>query len=275
MMLSGDFLPLIALVATKPRFEYLLGRSLPSISSQARKPDALVVVSDERPLTESEQDQLRGGVEGVPVHFLSNKGAHGAAGSWNTGIGLIRTIWPDAYVAILDDDDTWDPSHLQLCRNCAMTNDMPSVVVSGLRLFKEGIEVPTAPPLALTADDFLAGNPGWQGSNTFISLRTLINAGGFTEGLASCNDRDLAVRVLSVPNVSVGFTGKHTATWYLGTAADQLSRKGGAEKLRGLAMFYQLHGRRMTPAIRKQFFERANAYFGFDESQITGAYTGG
>ncbi|MEB3733322.1 glycosyltransferase [Halopseudomonas pachastrellae] len=275
MMLPGAFPPLIALVATKPRFEYLLGRSLPSICSQARKPDALIVVSDERPLTEREQDQLRACVEGVPVHFLSNKGAHGAAGSWNTGIELVRASWPAAYIAILDDDDAWDAGHLQLCCDCAMANDMPSVIVSGLRLCKDGMEVPTTPPVALSADDFLAGNPGWQGSNTFISLQTLVRAGGFTEGLASCNDRDLAVRVLSLPGVSFGFTGKHTATWYLGTAVDQLSRKGGAEKLRGLAMFYQLHAQRMTPAIRKQFFERANAYFGFDESQITGTHTAG
>lgn len=268
-MLCDTFPPVVALVATKPRFDYLLSRSLPSIRSQVRKPDALIIVADNMPLTVREQQQVRECVDDVPVHFVCNKGTPGAAGSWNTGIDLVQDGWPDSYIAVLDDDDDWDPYHLHKCCSCAVQSKMADVIVSGLRVCKDGVEVPSTPPIALTADDFLAGNPGWQGSNTFISLQTLIRAGRFTEGLASCNDRDLAVRVLSLPDVSLGFTGEHTATWYLGTASDQLSRRGGPEKLQGLAMFYQLHGRRMTPAIRKQFFERANTYFGFDERQIT------
>lgn len=268
-MPHDTFPPVVALIATKPRLEYLLARSLPSIHSQVRKPDALIIVADDAKLTAREQQEVRECINEVPVHFSNNKGAVGAAGSWNTGIDIAQAGWPNAYIALLDDDDDWDPYHLHDCCSCALQNKMADVIVSGLRIWKDGIEVPSTPPTALTADDFLAGNPGWQGSNTFISLQTLVRAGRFTEGLASCNDRDLAVRVLSLPDVSLGFTGKHTATWYLGTASDQLSRRGGPEKLQGLAMFYQLHGRRMTPAIRKQFFERANTYFGFDEHQVT------
>lgn len=271
MIFSQNTPPVVTLIATKPRLELLLTRSLPSINSQERRPDALVIVSDDRPFTAAEQYEITQRLGDTPLHFASNRGMPGAAGSWNTGIKLIEESWPEAYVALLDDDDSWDKDHLRECCTCAIENQMPDAVISGLRFQNGNLDVPTVPPIRLSPEDFLAGNPGWQGSNTFILLSTLVKAGRFTEGLSSCNDRDLAVRVLSIPKVTLGFTGKHTATWYLGTAPDQLSRKGSPAKLHGLSMFYQIHGRRMTPAIRKHFFERASAYFGFDETQITNA----
>jgi hypothetical protein len=193
------------------------------------------------------------------------------AGAWNCGLNFISAKWPDAYVAILDDDDVWSPNHLQVCWECAGKHGWPDVVVSGLRLCRDGENLPRPPPLELKIEDFLVGNPGWQGSNTFVLLETLLAAGCFTEGLASTNDRDLAIRILALPGVRVAFSGQHTATWNVDSNRVCLSSRGGAEKRQGLAQFLQLHAHRMTPAVREQYFRRAQQLFGLTRADIAQA----
>ena len=129
---------------------------------------------------------------------------------------------------------------------------------------RKGAELPRQPLLSVERDDFLAGNPGWQGSNTFVRLSTLMRVGGFWNGLPSTNDRDLAVRLLSLPDLSVTFTGRMTATWYLDTQPDALSRRGGPEKRAGLQMFLQRHGHLMSDAVRNRFLMRARDLFGVE-----------
>lgn len=262
----------IALVATLPQRPTLTCLAIASVASQVRRVDALVVVGDNGTVPAEKQAQMRHLMAGTPVHVLANAGAPGAAGSWNTGIRFIASRWSgNTYVAMLDDDDAWDADHVQACLDHARANAWPNAVVSGLRTVKAGVELHRPAPLTLRAQDFLAGNPGWQGSNTFIRLDSLQRAGGFTEGLGSCNDRDLAVRVLSMPGVRVVCTGRHTASWHLQAGLEQLSQRRGAAKRDGLARFFHLHGHRMDAALRQRFFERAHALFGWDERDILAA----
>lgn len=251
----------IGLIATRPRLNALLSVSLPSIAAQYRPPNSLIIVSDKVPLTQKEQAQLKGVVPKLDVIFLANLRRAGVANTWNTGLAFIQERWPDAYVAILDDDDTWDSEHLEACYHAAQINDWPEVVLSGLRMMQSGtlIERPIAAPL--TADLFLVGNPGWQGSNTFVLASCLAGVGNFTEGLASCNDRDLAIRILTREQTRQAVTGHSTATWNLGFSPDALTLPG-PQKLAGLRHFYALHSHRMTDEVRRQFFERTQALFG-------------
>ena len=267
-MISDSPLPVIALIATTPRVELLQNRALPSIQRQSHPPEAVVVVADQRRLTAEETEASVAAVPMLPSYLLANVLTRGVAGAWNTGLKFIARRWPACYVAILDDDDEWDSDHIETCFGTAHQAGWPDVVVSGLRILRDGEEIPRPPPARLHVDDFLVGNPGWQGSNTFVSIQTLLKAGMFTEGLASTNDRDLAIRILSQPRSRIAFTGKHTTTWNIDSHRTSLSSPGSAEKSRGLASFLRLHGHRMTPEIRDRFYMRAQQLFGLTAEDI-------
>ncbi len=250
------------LIATRPRFESLQQVAVPSVLRQSRRPHCLVIVSDRRSFSEEEEGALRAMAGEMPLQLLTNRLSPGAAGTWNSGLEWLAQRGEHGYVAILDDDDEWDADHLAECVRAS--NQEADVVISGLRAVRQGVELLREPLNHVTRDDFLAGNPGWQGSNTFVKLSTIMRVGGFWNGLPSTNDRDLAVRLLSLPDLSVAFTGRMTATWNLGAQPDALSRPGSAEKREGLKMFLQRHGHLMTPDVRARFIERARMLFGFD-----------
>lgn len=255
------------LITTIPGRNSLLRRALASVSAQTVAPNAVVIVRG-RGLGLGDRSAM---IEPVTkgLHWLYNSGAPGAANAWNTGIDYIAQNWPDDYLAILDDDDTWDPDHLEQCMaRAALQAYRPELLISGLRAWVDGIEQAREPMHSACVDDFLVGNPGWQGSNTFIRVATLLRAGRFTPGLTSCNDRDLAIRVLSLEGVRPAFTGRHTVNWHHDHGRTSLSSMGSASKLDGLAQFHQLHGWRMTPEIEARFFDRARDLFGLSRDLI-------
>lgn len=239
--------------------------SLPSLLKQARLPQEVVIVADCRWLSGEECAAVRRQLAGLHVTILHNTGLAGAAGSWNTGLTAIRARRPDAFVAILDDDDEWDEDHLEQCVDTVMAGDgRVDIVVSGLRIVSHAQELHRPAPRGLCVEDFLVGNPGWQGSNTFARVETLHRAGNFTEGLQSLNDRDLAVRVLSLDGIRLGFTGRMTSTWHLGRERDALSRSDAPEKRRGITQFLALHGHRMSPSVKAAFVQRCRQLFAID-----------
>ncbi len=261
-------LPLVVLVATLPGREQLLYRAIQSVARQDRQPDKLLIVSDQMPLSALIRDRLLQLQVLGETHFLVNTDASGAANTWNTGIRSLRNDPLDCYLAILDDDDEWDADHLATCTQVAQASGNPDVVVSGLRLLKDGVHVPQSTPTHFTIDDFLAGNPGWQGSNTFLRKHALQRAGCFTPGLQSCNDRDMAIRVLSLPSVQIAYTGRNTASWHLDSNRKSLSSHRNQSKLEGLAQFFHLHGHRMDKTIQRKFFRRAKKLFGWSQQEI-------
>lgn len=115
---------------------------------------------------------------------------------------------------------------------------------------------------------FLTGNPGWQGSNTFVSLRALNMAGGFRDGLTSCNDRDLAIRLLRRSGVQTAYTGQWTATWHLSSTRKSLSSPRSEAKLCGLRSFWQLYGSEMDATQAEMFFHRALHFFHIERADI-------
>ena len=255
------------LIATRPRWRSLVSVSLPSLLRQTWSPQEVVIVADSKPLTSEECAAVKEQFAGPYVRFLHNEGLPGAAGSWNTGLKDIRTRRPSAFVAILDDDDEWDEDHLEQCvETVGAGGGTVDVVISGLRIVRNGQELPRSVPLGLSVEDFLIGNPGWQGSNTFVRAETLRRAGDFTDGLQSLNDRDLAIRVLSLEGIHMSFTGRMTSTWHLGREFDALSRPGAPEKRSGISQFLALHGHRMSPQVKAAFAQRCRQLFGIDPS---------
>lgn len=252
-----------ALIATRPRIECLLSTSLPSILRQSRPPDVVLLVPDARPLTNEEVQHCKAALTGISLHCLPDVQGAGLAAAWNAGLDVLSVLGLAEYVALLDDDDEWDSIHLETCQSAVRQQGLAvDVVISGLRIVREGIEVPRQPLNDVRVDDFLVGNPGWQGSNTFAKLELLQRIGGFTSGLRSANDRDLAIRILDQANVHLAFTNQMTATWHIGTRTDAISAYGSEDKRLGLRQFHQMYRHRMTELQLQSAVERAIQLFG-------------
>jgi glycosyltransferase involved in cell wall biosynthesis len=255
------------------RDELLRSRSIPSIARQDLSPDHLVVVNDGEPLEQATTDAI----EAVPVRgttsVLLNVQARGVAGAWNTGLAHLSSIGHTGYVALLDDDDEWDPEHLGVNWNAASAADA-DWCVSGLRMCFAGQVVPRPLISELRETDFLVGNPGWQGSNTFVHVRAFDAIGGFRPGLPSCNDRDLAIRLLRLPRRRWVLVPRWTATWHQ-EQHPTLSSRGSPAKLEGLRQFWSLYGSEMSASEQEAFFERARTRFGFERDTVlrTESYT--
>ncbi len=258
---------LIALVASVPRFNDLLSISIPSIASQVKKPDAIIIVSDRKKLTDKQQRLLIDITKETKIHFIDNVKTSGVAGAWNTGIDYINKYFGDSYIAILDDDDIWLPNHLSVCSQLTKVNNA-DLIVSGLGVLKEHTVVAENVPVNLKFSDFLVGNPGWQGSNTFIKLSVIIEAGGFTNGLISSNDKDLAINVLSMKGLIISYSKIVTVLWQCGHSPEALSAVGSIQKLKGSAQFMFLHGNKMQPEQKQEYYERMVSLFNLKERDI-------
>lgn len=265
--LADPSLQCVTLIATKDRLPHLLERSLPSVSRQERPPQALIIVNDGPTFTTELVRQITDLLFPIPVVILTNACSPGAAGAWNTGLHHLQSRDYDGYVAILDDDDSWDADHIACNLNTAQQTGA-HLVVSGLRHLVKGEIRPRDLPMRLTADDFLRGNPGLQGSNTFVGAHALHHAGYFTDGLLSLNDRDLAVRLLRLPELQIAYTGKWTANWHHGDAPDTLSTPRSTAKISGLQMFWEMHGSKMSPHTEAHYFDRAWRFFGVSRREI-------
>jgi len=255
-----------ALVATSNRETLLCERSVPTIFAQTVRGARLVVVNDGEPLSEEARMYLETTASacGVALSVVKNDRVSGAAGAWNAGLTHLWRTGHRGFVALLDDDDTWDSDHLEA--NLAQAEDA-DLVVSGLRMRAGGVIEPRPLIDVLQERDFLTGNPGWQGSNTFVAMPTMMAVGGFRDGLASLNDRDLALRLLRYPGVRWRLTGRWTATWNRDTPGN-LSAAQSQPKLLGLQRFWRLYGRDMGPHEEAAFFARAERLFGFDRLTI-------
>lgn len=265
-MIHGPNYECAALVATKDRWNLLTQRALPSICSQAHSPKMVVLVNDGKAFEEGDLLALREILGAVPIVVMSNTGSPGAAGAWNTGLRHLRDHGFDGFVAILDDDDEWDKEHIALNLSVARETGA-ELVVSGLRRVASGRIKPRALPTDLRPSDFLCGNPGLQGSNTFVSLRALEKVGNFTDGLSSLNDRDLAVRLLR-SSVQVAYTDQWTATWHHGVERQTLSSPRSTAKILGLQWFWRRYSGEMIKEEQTAYLDRAYKCFGVTREEV-------
>ncbi|MCU8419003.1 glycosyltransferase [Vibrio vulnificus] len=257
----------IVLIATTPRLSLLSEHALPSVINQTCQPKAVVLVSDTRSLNENEVESLRSELKSIPLHVLVNSRASGAAGSWNTGINYISDNFPNSYIAIIDDDDAWQPEHLSSCL-LSSEEGKADIVLPGINVKINNKTVATNIPKDLEVRDFLVGNPGWQGSNTFIKSGLATKVGGFTDGLTSGNDKDFAIRILESNLATIRYTNKATVDWMCNRSPDALSAPGSKQKLRGCAQFLKLHGEKMSRSDMDMYFERVAELFALSKNDI-------
>ena len=255
------------IIPTRADSDCLIERALESVLLQTLKASLVVIVGDCAGGAEFTKSVLQPYLKSSICVYLPNSRQPGYSGVVNTGLAHFAAKGFSGFVALLDDDDTWDPTHLEANWRAAQGTGA-DVVVSGLRMIRSGKIQPRDLPIDLNQSDFLVGNPGWQGSNTFVRLSAMLRVGGFREGMISCNDRDLAIRLLDDPSVSIAYTGEWTANWHFNDSGASLSAQGSSSKRFGLAAFWRLYGSRMSALERTGFFRRAKAYFGFDEHEI-------
>ena len=154
-----------AVVATHNRPELLAGRALASIAGQTRRPDYLVVVDDSDADFRYANAEVVSGlcIPDTRKIYLENLRTPGASGAWNTALFHLHRIDPSAYVAILDDDDSWVETYLERCAQATAEKDL-DMVAAGL-VFHRFLDTESevyCPPVSLEVDDLLVRNPHIQ-----------------------------------------------------------------------------------------------------------------
>ena len=256
-----------AIVATHNRPQLLANRALESIARQSRPPDYLIVVDDSDPKVRRTNEQIAADfrADSTKTVYLENYRTPGAAGAWNTGLSWLQGTEPSSFVAILDDDDAWAPTYLESCERMALEGCL-DMVAAGLiyHTSSEHTGRPLSIPDSLDVEELLVRNPHIQGSNLFVRLRKLLEAGGFDEALASTTDRDICIRLADLGSVRYGPLDEHLVHHYAEDDRARLSTPGGDAKCAGLRQFYRKYRGRMTDFQRSAFIERSRDWFACD-----------
>ncbi len=260
-------LSLAVVIATHNRPELLANRALPSVASQSRAPEHLIVVDD------SDEDVRRTNarivskfdVGGVATRYIENCRTRGVSGASNTAIAYLQANYPATFVAFLDDDDAWDPSYLRKCEKAALDRDL-DMVAAGLIYRPSGDSdgVLLDPPAELDSAELLVRNTHIQGSNTFVRLSRILEAGGFDEAMESTTDRDVCIRLADLGTVRFGALREHLVDHYADSDRLRLSTPGSDKNGSGLRYFYRKYRGRMSADQRQAFIERCRRLFDCD-----------
>ena len=246
----------------------LVSRSLRSVLAQTCKPDMLVVVDDSdlenRKINKTIIDKISA-TEDIKTTYLENRRTSGAAGAWNTALAYLQDIEPSVFVAILDDDDVWKPEYLARCKE-SISKCSLDMAVAGIIYHKTADDngVPLGIPNSLSVKDMLVTNTGIQGSNIFIRLSTILEAGGFDESMTSTTDRDICIRLADLNTVKYGTITEHLVHHYAETGRPRLSTPGTKVKRSGLEYFFDKYQYRMSDAIMSAFVLRSKRLFHFN-----------
>jgi broad specificity phosphatase PhoE len=278
---SPEARKVIALLATRGRFELLAKRAVPSILAQSRLPDQIMIVMDQT-TSELSNDALKQEArrlralcrDRIKLTILRNRRtSHRAAAAWNTAIDELhrKSSKPDlVFVAILDDDDAWAPDHVEQCLSTAVAGDL-NMIASGL--IRHDLEGDSGHahsiPTALDDRELFGRGQHIQGSNLFVRLDLFLLAGGFDEHLPSCTDRDLLMRLAALEELRFGCTDRHTVHHYADPRPDRLSTPASQAKVDGLTRFFRKYGPRFEATLRKDAEARAAQLFGWTPSIST------
>ena len=259
-----------AVIATHNRPQLLARRSLASIADQTRPPDLLIVVDDSdsgiRRSNRAVVAEFK--AVGIKTLYLENRRTPGAAGAWNTALVHLQATVPLTFVAILDDDDSWEPGYLHQCEKVVLERDL-DMAASGIIYHESAAPEGRLldPPDRLVIKDLLIHNTNIQGSNMFVRLRRLLEAGGFDEALASTTDRDVCIRLADLETVQYCALAGHLVHHYAENDRPRLSTPGADVKRAGLSYFFRKHRGRMSEAEKSAFIQRSRRLFGCDPSE--------
>ena len=251
------------LIATHKRPFLLQTRSLPSVTSQEFSPSMVILVDDSDESFQESNESIFSSLipSGWDPVYLKNARSKGNAGAWNTGLEWIGKQDSNAWVAILDDDDAWTPQHLNNCVDAIEKNI--DGIVSPLQTIVDGERLSVKVKDNFAVSDFLRGNPGWEGSNTFLRYSAFQKVRFFDERLSCTHDRDLAIRLLSTPSFRLKILSQSTAKHYIEN--DRVTLTNSPEKKIGMVQFWRKHSWRMSEDDKTAFRQRARELFHLPE----------
>lgn len=259
---------IVALIPTHNRPDLLSQRALASIARQTRMPDYVVIVDDSGPTHRAANRRVADGFSfpGTRVIYLENSRTPGLSGAVNTALVWMQAETPGAFVALLDDDDAWAPTYLERCETTISDNDL-DMVAAGIIYHGPDDEVRHLDsPEELDVDELLVRNPHIQGSNLFVRLEKMLEAGGFDEALVSTTDRDVCIRLADLGTVRYGKLAEYLVHHHAEDDRPRLSSRGSEAKCDGLTRFYRKYRGRMTVEQREAFLKRSRDLFDCDPS---------
>ncbi len=200
-------------------------------------------------------------------------------GAWNTAaFKSMQYSDRNYFLAFLDDDDEWEKDYLQLLyaetkkieKRRSITGKIktikPVAVIAGInRIEKDKTIKIICNKDSFTREKFFIKNPGLQGSNLFIELKTFWTIGGFDESLKSATDRDLAIRLIDYirlrPSKSVKFVNKILVNHY--AINENRVTAISKSKKQGLDTFYRKYLHQFSKNLQNQSLDRAKKLFGY------------
>lgn len=260
------------LIATSlSRTALLFDRSLPSVLKQNRLPDYILIIDDNIDQNASEEIQQKlNKYRFSNLFYIKNFKTKGMSGSgaWNSGLEWYQKYLSDEdFIAILDDDDSWNSSYLSECEKVINECDGQVDEIAAF-LKRDDCQDPSYFDYQdLTFETFLVRNPGIQGSNMFFKYKALKSIKGFDEKLASCTDRDLLIRFLNyrpkpiikiIPYVLINHYTENISVTY------DLNKKE-----RGLDSFYLKYIRLYTKDALESSLSRSRQLFSYaNDSEV-------
>ncbi len=261
-------LRIVVIIPTKNRLQQL-EHALQSVLSQTRLPDEIVIVGEKSTNFQINKEMADLATTKTRLRCILNERTSILSGAINTAVQLLINEGKNpvtTYLAILDDDDSWEPEYLQTVQREADLKGS-HLVVSGIirHETREDKGLRQTIPKHLTPNMFLTGNPHIQGSNLFVKMSAFLEAGGFDENLPSTTDRDFMIRLLDLGTTRDSCVPQHLVHHYA-DSSNRLSTYGSNTKLVGLTRFQEKHGPRMTQEEQTQFRQRAKKLFGWTEN---------
>ena len=265
MPMTNNYKVGVLIATSMGRNELLFSRALPSVLCQTRKADCVLIVDDNTDETVSTEVQHRISMRNdANIHYIKNTKTSGMSGTgaWNSGIEWYNARFLDTdYIAILDDDDSWDIRYLEKCKNAISVG---SYAPDLLAAYLKRSDCKTANIFSyedLVVNSFLCGNPGIQGSNMFIRLGILNCIGGFDESLPSCTDRDLMIRILKcVSKENIKIIPEVLVNHYAWNGSITYNKK---KKEQGLTLFFEKHILLYSEEVLRKALDRAESLFSY------------
>jgi len=260
----------VALIATCDRPRLLAARSLPSVAAQSRRPELLIITDDSKESVRARNQETVVKFStrfGIRARYVANHRTAGASGCWNSGaMAALREFKEsnNVYLAILDDDDEWLPHHLE---NAAALHAERNGAVDFIGASHERLE-PTkqmtiAAPQRMTRDGFFTGYSQIIGSAMIFRLSTFMRAGMFDESLPACTDRDLNIRMSSLPGINYAGLQTVSVHHHADNTRCRISNPGGEKKIAGLARFWDKYRGWMSESEQQACTARAARLFGW------------
>ena len=266
-------------IATCDRNDLLINRCLKSVYEQSyfQDVDVVVCVDTEKNELIRKVDELKSLVDeyrkknkitDFPTRIIGNKRTkfHSGTGAWNTAfLSLIdyKNIKENAnhFVAILDDDDSWDSDYLQ--NAVPYCKEGIGMVVSGIRYIEPSGKVKNELATKLKQEEIYVKNPGVFGSNMLINLDAFFSAGGFDESMRSTTDRDFLIRYADLCSYNLYKTKfcDFVSVNHFADANRKRVTSDRSAKKQGLDIFYYKYQK--YSSFEKESLERAEKLFGY------------